>query len=312
MPTSTATATATQRAGVAALERPASAAAQRVRDYVTLTKPHIISLLLVTTVAPMIVAAGGLPDGWLVFWTMLGGYLMAGSANATNMYIDRDIDGRMTRTALRPIPSGRMSPAHVLAYAALLGVSAFALLWVVVNPVAAVLSFAGWIWYVGVYTLWLKRSSPLGCVIGGAAGAFPPLVGWAAVTGGVSATSLAFFLIVFVWTPPHFWALALVKQREYGAVGMPMAPNVWGDDRTIRQMYLYAAALMPVSLVPVVLGGLGVLYGMLATALGAWFLRAVHRIRGADDRRAAAWAAYRVSLLYLALLFGAMALDGLA
>ena len=304
--------TATQRAGTAALARPGSRLGQRLRDYVTLTKPHIISLLLITTVAPMVVAAGGWPDGWVVLCTMLGGYLMAGSANATNMYVDRDIDARMARTSLRPLPSGRMSPEHVLGYAALLGASAFALLATQVNLLSALLSLAGWAWYVGVYTLRLKRSSPLACVIGGAAGAFPPLVGWAAVTGEVGAMGLVCFGIVFLWTPPHFWALALVKRKDYGRVGLPMAPNVWGEGRTLRQMLGYTLALVPLTLVPVALGALGIVYAGLALLLGGWFLERVYRVVRAADVTAPAWSAYRVSLLYLALLFGAMALDRLA
>jgi protoheme IX farnesyltransferase len=301
--------TATQRAGAAALAHPGVGISRRLRDYATLTKPHIISLLLVTMVAPMVVAAGGWPGGWLVLWTMLGGYLMAGSANATNMYIDRDIDRLMARTALRPIPSGRMSPGHVLVFAGVLGITAFWLLLSAANLLAAVLSLAGWFWYVGVYTLRLKRTSPQACVIGGAAGAFPPLVGWAAVTGGISATAVVLFLLVFLWTPPHFWALALVKQKEYGRVGLPMAPNVWGERRTLRQMKIYAALLMPVTLAPAMLGSLGWTYAVLAAILGGWFMRDVLRVARAADITPAAWTAYRTSLVYLALLFGAMILD---
>jgi len=302
--------TGTERAGIVAAVRPGAAVAQRLRDYVTLTKPHIISLLLVTTIAPMAVATGGWPDGALVLWTMLGGYLMAGSANATNMFIDRDIDAVMGRTRLRPIPSGRLSPRHVLVFAIVLGITAFALFATLVNPLAAVLSLCGWIWYVGVYTLGLKRHSPQNIVIGGAAGAFPPLVGWAAVTGELSMTAGILFLVVFLWTPPHFWALALVKRKDYGSVGVPMAPNAWGEEKTIRQMLPYTVALILVTLIPVGLGTLGWIYAVLATALGIWFLRAVVRVARAEVITQPAWAAYRASLLYLALLFGAMALDG--
>ena len=298
--------TGSQRRGLQAL-RPR--ALQRLRDYVTLTKPHIISLLLVTTLAPMVMAAGGWPGGWRVVCTLLGGYLMAGGANALNMFIDRDLDGGMTRTALRPIPSGRMSPAHVLGFGVILGVAAFALFWTQVNALSAGLSLAGLLWYVFVYTLWLKRRSPQACVIGGAAGAFPALVGWAAVTGELSATAAALFAIVFVWTPPHFWALALVKQKEYGRVGVPMAPNVWGEHRTLRQMLGYALALVPLTLAPVALGTAGAPYAVGALLLGGWFLRAVWRVYRAGDLTQPAWVAYRTSLLYLALLFTAAALD---
>jgi heme o synthase len=303
--------TGTQRAGIAAASRPAASAGlwQRARDYVTLTKPRIISLLLVTTLVPMAVAAGGWPGATLAFWTMLGGYLMAGGANATNMFIDRDIDARMTRTSLRPIPSGRMSPAHVLGFALVLTVGAFAIFWSLVNPASAILALAGYGYYVGIYSGWLKRRTPHNIAIGGGAGAFPPLVGWAAVTGSLSVASLLFFLIVVLWTPPHFWALALVKRHEYGAVGVPMAPNVWGEERTLRQMRAYAIGLVVVSLAPGALGGLGALYTILAAALGVWFLLALARLMSATDRTREAWSLYRTSLLYLALLFAAMAVD---
>jgi heme o synthase len=302
--------TGTQRAGIAALARPVgSSLSQRVRDYVTLTKPRIISLLLVTTVVPMVVAQGGWPSGWLVLWTMVGGYLMAGGANTLNMYIDRDIDSGMTRTALRPIPSGRMSPGHVLAYGVVLGSIAFLLFWYLVNPLSALLALAGLLYYVFIYTKWLKRSTPQNIVIGGGAGAFPPLVGWAAVTGSLSLTAWIFFLIVVLWTPPHFWALALVKQREYGAVGVPMAPLVWGEERTLRKMLVYSLALVALTLVPVAYGGLGVIYGVAALGLGAWLLRDLRRVIRARERTGPAWRMYKASLLYLALLFAAMALD---
>jgi heme o synthase len=283
--------------------------AQQLRDYLTLTKPHIISLLLVTTLTPMLAAAGAWPGAWLVLCTMIGGYLMAGGANAVNMYIDRDIDAVMGRTALRPIPSGRMSPAHVLGYGLTLAGLAFAIFVTQVNWLAAWLALAGFVYYVGIYTLWLKRTSPQNIVIGGGAGAFPPLVGWAAVTGSLSVASLLFFLIVVLWTPPHFWALALVKRHEYGAVGVPMAPNVWGEERTLRQMRAYAIGLVVVSLAPGALGGLGALYTILAAALGVWFLLALARLMSATDRTREAWSLYRTSLLYLALLFAAMAVD---
>jgi protoheme IX farnesyltransferase len=302
--------TGTQRAGMAAQQGARSGAGQRLRDYVTLTKPRIISLLLVTTFAPMVIAARGWPGTATVLWTMLGGYLMAGGANALNMFLDRDIDGRMARTALRPIPSGRMSPAHVLAFGSTLGAAAFALYWFLVNPLSAVLALAGLLYYVFIYTRWLKRRSPQNIVIGGAAGAFPPLVGWAAATGQVTLTAVYLFLIVFFWTPPHFWALALVKQKDYGKVGVPMAPNVWGVAETMRQMLLYTLLLVPLTLAPVLYGGLGLVYGVSAALLGAWLLAGVVRVMRAASLTQPAWALYRNSLLYLALLFAAMAIDG--
>jgi protoheme IX farnesyltransferase len=299
--------TATQRAGLAAGR---GGLRQRVRDYVTLTKPRIISLLLVTTWVPMVIAARGWPDGWTTLWTLLGGYLMAGGANAVNMFMDRDIDAHMPRTSLRPIPSGRMSPRHVLGFGLTLAATAFGIFALRVNLLSALLAFAGFLFYVFVYTRWLKRSSPQNIVIGGAAGAFPPLVGWAAATGGLSLTAAYLFLIVFFWTPPHFWALALVKQKDYGRAGVPMAPNVWGERETMRQMLLYTLILLPLTLMPVVYGGLGYVYGVSAVVLGAWLLRGVLRVRRAADFTRPAWALYRDSLLYLALLFAAMAVDG--
>ncbi|HLM66035.1 MAG TPA: heme o synthase [Longimicrobium sp.] len=302
--------TATQRAGIEAARTGAGGIGQRLRDYVTLTKPRIISLLLVTTWAPMVIASRGWPDGWTLLWTMLGGYLMAGGANAINMFMDRDIDAHMPRTKLRPIPSGRMSPGHVLAFGITLGAASFAVYALLVNLLSAVLAMAGLLYYVFIYTRWLKRTSPQNIVIGGAAGAFPPLVGWAAATGEVSLTAAYLFLIVFFWTPPHFWALALVKQKDYGRVGIPMAPNVWGERETMRQMLIYTCILLPLSLGPVTYGGLGLTYGVLATALGLWFLRDVLRVLRAADYVRPAWTLYKSSLLYLALLFAAMAVDG--
>jgi heme o synthase len=304
--------TATERAGLSAQRADRRTFwSQRLRDYVTLTKPRIISLLLVTTLAPMVLAAHGWPGTGLVLWTMLGGYLMAGGANAVNMYLDRDIDSRMGRTRLRPIPSGRMTPAHGLGFGLLLAAVAFALFSVAVNLLSAVLALAGFLYYVFVYTRWLKRTSPQNIVIGGAAGAFPPLVGWAAATGGISLTAIYLFLIVFFWTPPHFWALALVKQKDYGRVGVPMAPNVWGERHTVRQMLLYTALLLPLTLVPAFLGELGIVYGASAVVLGLWFLVGVIRVARAADFHAPAWSLYRTSLLYLALLFAAVLVDGL-
>jgi protoheme IX farnesyltransferase len=304
--------TGTERAGLAAAVGVRRAFwSQRIRDYITLTKPRIISLLLVTTLAPMVLAAGGWPGWGVVGWTMLGGYLMAGGANAINMYIDRDIDGEMGRTRYRPIPSGRMSPRHGLAFGIGLATVAFILFASAINALAAGLALAGLLYYVFIYTRWLKRTSPQNIVIGGAAGAFPPLVGWAAATGGLSLTAMYLFLIVFFWTPPHFWALALVKQRDYGRVGVPMAPNVWGERQTLRQMLLYTGMLLPMTLVPAMLGELGLVYALSALLLGSWFLVGVVRVVRSTDFTAPAWALYRTSLLYLALLFAAVLVDGL-
>jgi protoheme IX farnesyltransferase len=283
--------------------RPASSA----RDFVALTKPRIISLLLVTTVAPMF--AAGRPTLRLVLLVMLGGYLMAGGANAVNMYLDRDIDHRMARTRLRPIPGGRLSPLSVLAFGIALAVAATWLLAQFVNVLAAALALAGFYFYVFVYTRWLKRTTPQNIVIGGAAGAFPPLVGWAAVTGVVDLTAICLFLIVFYWTPPHFWALALLKQADYDRAGVPMAPLVWGERETMNQMVWYTLLLIALSVLPVALGTFGLVYFASALALGAVLFAGVWRIRNASPWTAAAWWVYKYSLLYLALLFAAMVLD---
>ena len=278
-----------------------------VRDLIALTKPRIISLLLVTTIAPMFVA--GNPSWSLVLAVFAGGYLMAGGANAVNMYMDRDIDDRMARTRLRPIPSGRMRPREVLAFGVLLSTTATFLLAQAANVLTAALALAGFYFYVFVYTRWLKRSTPQNIVIGGAAGAFPPLVGWAAVTNRVDLFAVYLFLIIFYWTPPHFWALALLKQRDYGRAGVPMAPLVWGEQETKRQMFWYTLILIPLTVLPYAFGNLGVIYLVAATALGGVFLVEVLRVVRAAEWGKPAWRLYKFSLLYLALLFAAMVVD---
>ena len=277
------------------------------RDLVALTKPRIISLLLVTTIAPMFVA--GDPDWMLVVAVFVGGYLMAGGANAINMYIDRDIDDRMARTRLRPIPAGRMQPREVLFFGILLATTATFLLARAANVLTAALALAGFYFYVFIYSRWLKRSTPQNIVIGGAAGAFPPLVGWAAVTGRLDLTAIYLFLIIFYWTPPHFWALALLKQHDYGRAGVPMAPIVWGERETMRQMLWYTFILVPLTILPVTFGALGAVYAACALALDVWFVALVLRVMRSTQWTAAAWRMYKFSLLYLALLFGAMVLD---
>src|SRR5213082_3232987 len=237
------------------------------RDLVALTKPRIISLLLVTTIAPMFVA--GHPSWQLVLAVFVGGYLMAGGANAVNMYFDRDIDDRMARTRLRPIPSGRMQPREVLAFGILLSTAATWLFAQVANVLTASLALAGFYFYVFIYTRWLKRSTPQNIVIGGAAGAFPPLVGWAAVTGSIDLMAVYLFLIIFYWTPPHFWSLALNKQGDYGRAGVPMAPLVWGEVETKRQMIWYTLILIALTVLPWAMGALGLVYLVSALLLDA-------------------------------------------
>ena len=286
---------------------PAVAGPSFWRDLVALTKPRIISLLLVTTIAPMYVA--GSPSWTLVLAVFVGGYLMAGGANAVNMYLDRDIDDRMARTRLRPIPSGRMQPEAVLAFGILCATTATFLLAHVANVLTAALALGGFYTYVFIYTRWLKRSSPQNIVIGGAAGAFPPLVGWASVTGRVDLFAVYLFLIIFYWTPPHFWALALLKQRDYGRAGVPMAPLVWGERETMRNMLWYTLILIPLTLLPVAFGALGMLYFASAAVLGTWLLVGVIRVIRATEFAKPAWSVYKFSLLYLALLFAAMVVD---
>jgi heme o synthase len=278
-----------------------------LQDLIALTKPRIISLLLVTTIAPMFVA--GRPSWSLVLAVFIGGYLMAGGANTVNMYLDRDIDDRMARTRLRPIPGGRMHARHVLAFGVLLAVAAVMLLGFVANVLTAALALAGFYFYILVYTRWLKRSTPQNIVIGGAAGAFPPLVGWAAVTGRVDLTAIYLFLIIFYWTPPHFWALALLKQTDYGRAGVPMAPLVWGEAETKRQMLWYTLILLPLTVLPVAFGALGMVYLASALVLGGMLLWDVVRVMRAAEWIPVAWRLYKFSLLYLALLFAAMVLD---
>ena len=277
------------------------------RDLVALTKPRIISLLLVTTIAPMYVA--GSPDWKLVVAVFIGGYLMAGGANAVNMYMDRDIDEEMSRTKLRPIPSGRMHALAVLAFGVLCATTATFLLAHVANVLTAALALGGFYTYVFIYTRWLKRSSPQNIVIGGAAGAFPPLVGWAAVTGRIDLLAVYLFLIIFYWTPPHFWALALNKQRDYNRAGVPMAPLVWGERETMRNMLWYTLILLPLTVLPVAFGALGLPYLVMALLLGGWLLAGVIRVMRVADFVKPAWSVYKFSLLYLALLFAAMVVD---
>jgi protoheme IX farnesyltransferase len=279
---------------------------QVAADYFELTKPKVQLLLLLTTITTMYVA--GDPSVGLVAVTVLGGYLSAGGAGAVNHYWDRDIDGAMKRTASRPVPSGRISPRAALRFGLGLQVASFVLLAGLVNVLAAFLALGGFVWYVGVYTMWLKRRTPQNIVIGGAAGAVPPLVGWAAVTGGVAPVALYLFAIVFFWTPPHFWALSLLMKDEYAAVKVPMMPVVHGEAETRRQILLYAVLLMILTLLPVAFSYFGIVYAICAAALGgAFIVRAYDLYRQAD--RAAALRTYLYSLAYLALLFAAMVLD---
>lgn len=278
-------------------------------DLVTLTKPRIIALLLVTTVAPMFITPAGLPTIGLIGWVVLGGYLMAGGANAINMWFDRDIDQVMARTRTRPVPSGRLPAAAALLFGVGLGGVAFALFWRFVNPLSAWLALAGLLFYVFVYTIGLKRWSPQNIVIGGAAGAFPPLVGWASMTGSLDLAALYLFAIVFYWTPPHFWALALVKQGEYAKAGVPMMPLVKGAHHTKLQMLVYTILLVLLTTLPALSGTQGMFYLAAAALLGLRLFWYCVRLLQETGVTPTAWRMYRYSLLYLALLFVAMGVD---
>jgi protoheme IX farnesyltransferase len=277
-------------------------------DYVTLTKPRIISLLLLTCVATMFVADPGGPALTTILWTCLGGYLAAGGAGAINHYIERERDARMARTKGRPLASGRIEPRRGLLFGSTLGLVAVAQLWITVNALAAALAAAGLLGYVFVYTLWLKPRTPQNIVLGGAAGAMPPLVGWAAATGALSLQALWPFAIVFFWTPPHFWALSLLISDDYARTGVPMLPVVRGETTTRHQIVAYALLLVAVTIGPVITGLFGTAYLIAALALGAGFV-GLALVLLKHPSRPAARRLYLSSLAYLALLFVAMALD---
>ncbi len=279
-----------------------------LEDYYELTKPRIIFLLLITTIAAMVMAARGLPPLHLVFWTLLGGALAAGSGGAFNCIIDRDIDRLMRRTMDRPVAALRISVPNALIYASTLGIASFAMLYVLVNPLAAWLSLTGNLYYVVVYSLWLKRITPLNIVIGGAAGAVPPLVGWAAVTGHLGSPAFALFAVIFLWTPPHFWALALMTNTDYAKAGIPMLPNVKGVAHTKREIVIYSIVLVGVSLAFFPMHVLGPCYGGCALILGAIFLWDAWKMTG-DPTKRYARALFKFSLLYLALMCVAMVAD---
>ncbi len=283
---------------------------QRVMDYVALTKPRIIVLLLVTAFASMLIAAPGKVSPWLILFTLAGGAMSAGSANAINQLLERDIDALMTRTRKRPIPAGRVIPSYAFAFALLLGIVAFVEMTVLVNLPAALLSLAALLFYVFVYTMWLKRATPQNIVIGGAAGAVPPLVGWAAATGRVDLTAIILFLIVFLWTPPHFWALALFRRDDYARARVPMLPVVVGEEETRRQILVYTLVLVVSTLVLYPLGRMGFMYLLSAAVLGGVFIALAVRLWRVRTTGAAV-RVFGYSVLYLGLLFAAMVADRL-
>ena len=285
---------------------PRSRARQVAADYFDLTKPKVQSLLLLTTVTTMEVA--GSPSAGRVAVTCLGGYLSAGGAGAVNHYWDRDIDARMKRTANRPVPSGRVSPAAALRFGFGLAAASVVLMTLTVGLLAALLALTGFVGYVGVYTIGLKRRTPHNIVIGGAAGAMPPLVGWAATRGSLSWTAVYLFAIVFYWTPPHFWALSLLMKDEYAEVGVPMLPVVKGEPETRRQILLYTLLLYAVTQLPFCVGAFGGVYLVSSMVLGLGFVTGSVLLYRRADRKTAL-RLYLFSMLYLALLFGAMVAD---
>ncbi|MEA2516643.1 MAG: heme o synthase [Actinomycetota bacterium] len=285
-----------------------SGARARIGAYIALTKPRIIELLLVTTVPAMVVAAGAWPSTWLVIATLIGGTLSAGGANAINCYIDRDIDEVMPRTKRRPLPTHKVAPRNALIFGSALGIAALAWLWLTVNPLSGALATAALLFYVFVYTLGMKRSTPQNIVIGGAAGAMPVLVGWAAVTNQVGLPALALFGIIFYWTPPHFWALAMRYEKEYAAAGVPMMPVVYGKAETTKHILLYSFMQLAMCLAFFSTAHMGAIYLTATIVLNVAFIYAAVRLyRDPTPKRA--WGLFRFSIYFLTLLFAAMAMD---
>lgn len=286
-----------------------TSALAQLRDYYQLSKPRIIALLLVTTAAAMIMAARGLPRFPLLLWTLVAGALAAASAGTLNCVWDADIDRVMKRTQWRPIPTGRVSIRNAIIFALAAGGLSFLIFYVLVNPLAAWLALAGNVYYVVVYTMWLKRITPLNIVVGGAAGAVPPLVGWAAVTHTIGGPALGLFALIFLWTPPHFWSLALITETEYGKAKIPMLPNVCGTERTKREIVYYSILLVAASLALYPLHVMGAFYFAAAAVLGGIFLLdAVKTWREQSGTRSARLL-FRYSLLYLALICASMVID---
>ncbi len=279
-----------------------------ISDYVSLTKPKVNSLLLVTTLAAMYITEAGAPSLWLVFWTMVGGYLAAGGAGAINCAYDSDIDINMGRTSRRPVPSGRISRRNAMLFGLALSALSVVVMLAFTTPLATFFSTLGIVYYALIYTRWLKRSTWQNIIIGGGAGAIPPLVGWTAVTGQLSLAAVVLFAIVFYWTPPHFWALALVKQKDYTRAGVPMLPVVAGVEETRWQILVYSVLLIAISALLTAIGAMGWIYLVAALALGVPFLRYAWDVWRKGDQ-ASIWGLYKYSLLYLALLFAAMVVD---
>ena len=283
---------------------------EKLFAYIALTKPRIIELLLITTVPAMVIADRGWPPLTLMLWTLVGGTMAAGGANAINCYIDRDIDEIMPRTRRRPLPAHKVEPWNALVFGVSLGVLSFLILWGAVNLLAALLALAGLLFYVFVYTLALKRWTPQNIVIGGAAGAVPALVGWAAVTNTIELPALVMFAIIFYWTPPHFWALSVRYEKDYAAAGVPMMPVVYGRAETTKHILLYSLLLLAMCLAFFSVGRMGMLYLGAALALNGVFVYWAVRLYRRPEPRIA-WSLFRYSIYYLGLLFTAAAADRL-
>lgn len=281
---------------------------RRVKDFILLSKPIIVALLLVTTYAGMVVGGQQIPGLLLTFWTMLGGALAAGGSSALNQYIDRDVDGEMQRTARRPLPAGRLQPAEGLAYGLAACLAAFFILAGFVNLLAAVLSLAGMIYYVLIYSIWLKRLTVQNIVIGGGAGAIPPLVGWAAATGSLNIPALLLFAIVFLWTPPHFWALALVRRNDYARASIPMLPVVRGEAATRWQIFIYSLELVALTMLMPIFHVTGSVYLISAAVLGAYLIYSAWKVLKQGGNKNA-WKLYKYTSMYLMLLFLALVVD---
>jgi len=292
--------------GVVVENRPVGMA--RFKAFLQLNKPIIVVLLLVTTFAGMVVGGRQMPEFWLAFWTLLGGALAAGGASALNQVIDREIDGHMQRTAKRPLPSGALTPAEGLAYGLGACLAAFFILAGFVNLLAAVLSLAGMIYYVLLYSVWLKHATVQNIVIGGGAGAIPPLVGWAAASGSLNIPSLFLFAIVFMWTPPHFWALAIVRKNDYARAGVPMLPVIQGERKTRIQIFIYTLELVGLTLLMPLFNMAGSLFLISAAVLGLWLIYTAWQVLRKPGNKVA-WMMYRYSSMYLAFIFLALVLD---
>jgi protoheme IX farnesyltransferase len=279
-----------------------------VGDYIALMKPRVMSLVVFTALVGLVIAPGHVHPV-IGFTALLCIAVGAGAAGALNMWYDADIDARMARTAARPIPAGRLAPGEALAFGMTLGVGSVVVLGLLVNIAAAALLALTIAFYVVVYTMWLKRTTPQNIVIGGAAGAFPPMIGWAAATGGVSLEPMVLFLIIFFWTPPHFWALALCRADDYARAGVPMLPVVAGDAETRRQILLYSVLLAPLGVAPWLLGYAGPLYGLVAVAAGALLLLLAWQVRGGRGGYGPSKRLFGFSILYLFLLFAALLVE---